>query len=89
MGIVNELMALLHLTHCADTPVGNEDKRGLSGGERKRTSIGLALVVNPSVLLVDEPTSGLDSKMAEDIIEVLQTIASTGRSTMERGCVGG
>lgn len=73
--IVEELLEELNLTHCADTLVGNEDIRGMSGGERKRVSIGNELVVNPSVLFVDEPTSGLDSSAAENLVESLGRLA--------------
>ena len=69
------MLKRLELTKCADTPVGNEDIRGVSGGEKKRTSIGCELIVNPAVLFVDEPTSGLDSKMARSVIEILQSLA--------------
>eukprot|EP00511_Aplanochytrium_stocchinoi_P012552 CAMPEP_0204876000 /NCGR_PEP_ID=MMETSP1348-20121228/47392_1 /ASSEMBLY_ACC=CAM_ASM_000700 /TAXON_ID=215587 /ORGANISM="Aplanochytrium stocchinoi, Strain GSBS06" /LENGTH=635 /DNA_ID=CAMNT_0052032707 /DNA_START=208 /DNA_END=2112 /DNA_ORIENTATION=- len=73
--VVEKLLSDLHLHKCADTPVGSETQRGVSGGEKKRTSIGLELIVNPAIILVDEPTSGLDSKMAEDVVEMLQVIA--------------
>ena len=41
--------------------IGGIGIKGISGGERKRTSIGFELVTNPSVIILDEPTSGLDS----------------------------
>jgi ABC-type multidrug transport system ATPase subunit len=76
---VRNLLDELRLTKCKDSPIGNEDRRGISGGERKRTSIAMELIANPSVLLVDEPTSGLDSKSAEDVIRLLRDVARRGK----------
>ena len=48
----------LNLDGCADTRVGTEFLRGISGGERKRTCIGMELVLSPKILFLDEPTTG-------------------------------
>lgn len=56
--IVDEVINQLGLEKCADAKVGTEFKRGVSGGERKRTNIGMELVLSPSVLFLDEPTTG-------------------------------
>ena len=61
---VGSLVRMLLLEDCQDTCTGNTVIKGISGGERKRTSIGYELITNPSCLLLDEPTSGLDSHTA-------------------------
>ncbi|GBG30506.1 ABC transporter G family member 27 [Hondaea fermentalgiana] len=73
--VVDRLIKDLALNKCKDTPVGDENRRGVSGGERKRVSIGTELVTNPSILLVDEPSSGLDSTTAEGVVELLRRLA--------------
>jgi ABC-type multidrug transport system ATPase subunit len=57
---------------CQETRVGGVFVPGVSGGERKRTSIGYELLVDPSLLFLDEPTSGLDSSTALRLLQVLQ-----------------
>lgn len=49
--------------------------KGISGGERKRTSIGYELISDPACIFLDEPTSGLDSFTAYSIIDLLRRIA--------------
>jgi len=56
--IVNEVIMELGLEKCANTIIGTDFKRGVSGGERKRTNIGMELVLSPLVLFLDEPTTG-------------------------------
>ena len=56
--------------------------KGISGGERKRTSIGYELITDPNLLLCDEPTSGLDSKTAHRIIKLLKKEAKERQMTI-------
>eukprot|EP00357_Protocruzia_adherens_P036919 CAMPEP_0115030950 /NCGR_PEP_ID=MMETSP0216-20121206/38195_1 /TAXON_ID=223996 /ORGANISM="Protocruzia adherens, Strain Boccale" /LENGTH=372 /DNA_ID=CAMNT_0002408411 /DNA_START=23 /DNA_END=1138 /DNA_ORIENTATION=+ len=79
---VDELLSTLHLQKCADTRVGDSFKRGISGGERKRTSVGIELVSEPRVLYLDEPTSGLDSINAENVLRCLRKIAKSFNTTI-------
>ncbi|KAH9556799.1 hypothetical protein CY35_07G049200 [Sphagnum magellanicum] len=69
----------LGLERCKNTIIGGTFVRGVSGGERKRTSIGYEILVDPSLLYLDEPTSGLDSTTALRILKVLQKNAQVGR----------
>lgn len=58
--LTHRMITELGLTNCADTIVGGALIKGISGGERKRTSVGVELVVKPALVFLDEPTSGLD-----------------------------
>jgi ABC-type multidrug transport system ATPase subunit len=64
---VDELLQKLALESCRDVVVGNAFVKGISGGQAKRTNIGIALITNPRVLFLDEPTSGLDSYTANEV----------------------
>ena len=59
-----------HVTICPQ--VGTEVLRGVSGGERKRTSIGMELIISPDIVFLDEPTTGLDSSTAISVIRLLK-----------------
>lgn len=79
---VDELIHRLGLSSCQHTLVGNASIKGLSGGERKRASIGYELITNPSLLFLDEPTSGLDSNIAYKIIQLLNSEAERGMTIL-------
>ena len=51
--------------------VGTELLRGVSGGEKKRTAVGMELIIEPDVLFLDEPTTGLDARTAVSVMELL------------------
>ena len=65
-------MILVSLTNCVlILQVGTEFIRGISGGERKRTNIGMELIISPKVLFLDEPTTGLDASTANAVMLLL------------------
>lgn len=72
----------LGLTKCNNSIVGGERLRGISGGERKRVSIGQEMLINPSLLFLDEPTSGLDSTTAQRIVSTLWELSNGGRTVV-------
>lgn len=74
------LIQSLHLFQVQDTMIGSALHKKLSGGERKRVSIGIQLISNPYILFLDEPTSGLDSLTADTIIDVLISEAVCGKT---------
>ncbi|KAK9845354.1 hypothetical protein WJX81_004187 [Elliptochloris bilobata] len=75
---VAALLERLALQTCADTTIGDALSRGISGGQAKRTNIGIAMITNPRVLFLDEPTSGLDSYTAHEVMRVTQSLARGG-----------
>ena len=75
MARVNMLINDLKLTKCANVRIGGPLVKGVSGGERKRTSIGVELITDPSLIFLDEPTTGLDSFTATSVMEILGDLA--------------
>ncbi|ELU05928.1 hypothetical protein CAPTEDRAFT_106482 [Capitella teleta] len=77
---VEETIKELGLQKCADSKIGTEFIRGVSGGERKRTNIGMELVISPPVLFLDEPTTGLDASTSNSVMRLLQNLSRRGRT---------
>lgn len=75
---VEQLLDKLGLQACRHVKIGNPLEKGISGGQAKRTNIGIALITNPRVLFLDEPTSGLDSFTANEVMTVVQHLAADG-----------
>ena len=75
---VTATLRQLRLLECADTLIGSEARRGVSGGERKRCAIGVELVSRPRMLFLDEPTSGLDAATALLLVSLLSDLARDG-----------
>ncbi|KAI6357884.1 hypothetical protein MCOR25_007533 [Pyricularia grisea] len=80
MRVVEQVILELGLKECADTRIGDHAHKGCSGGEKRRVSIGVQLLSNPSVLFLDEPTTGLDSTSAFQLVRTLKTLAEKGRT---------
>ena len=76
--IVLDVLHVLGIDHIADEIVGDVEKRGISGGQRKRVNIGLEMVADPAVLFLDEPTSGLDSTASTLVLAALKEVAQLG-----------
>ncbi|CAA2956338.1 ABC transporter G family member 14 [Olea europaea subsp. europaea] len=79
---VENVIVELGLTRCKNSMIGGPLFRGISGGEKKRVSIGQEMLINPSLLLLDEPTSGLDSTTAQRILNTVKRLASGGRTVI-------
>ncbi|XP_041926462.1 broad substrate specificity ATP-binding cassette transporter ABCG2-like [Alosa sapidissima] len=77
---VDNLIKELGLEKVANSRVGTQLIRGISGGERKRTNIGMELLIDPSVLFLDEPTTGLDASTANSVLALLKKMANNGRT---------
>jgi len=74
-GLIDEL----GIRPARDTVIGDDKHKGVSGGERKRTNIGVEIMGDPSLIFLDEPTSGLDAFQALNVMKML------GRLSKERG----
>jgi len=79
---IEAVISELGLSGVKNSFIGSETKRGVSGGERKRVSIGTELVTDPSLLFLDEPTSGLDAFNAHNVVQTLVRLARNGRAVV-------
>ncbi|CDW72976.1 abc transporter family protein [Stylonychia lemnae] len=79
---VDSLIGDLGLVNAQNTLIGNALQKTLSGGERKRTAIGVEIITDPSLIILDEPTSGLDSFRSVQIIKLLNKLARKGKTVI-------
>ncbi|PKA64532.1 Pleiotropic drug resistance protein 6 [Apostasia shenzhenica] len=77
---VEEIMELVELSTLRDALVGLPSINGLSTEQRKRLTIAVELVANPSIIFMDEPTSGLDARAAAIVMRTVRNIVNTGRT---------
>uniref|UniRef100_A0A8C5RVG1 Broad substrate specificity ATP-binding cassette transporter ABCG2 n=1 Tax=Laticauda laticaudata TaxID=8630 RepID=A0A8C5RVG1_LATLA len=77
---INQIIKELGLTKVADSKVGTQFIRGISGGERKRTNIGMELITDPAILFLDEPTTGLDASTANAVLLLLKRMCKQGKT---------
>ena len=76
------MLRLLGLDVCADTVIGSPTVRGISGGQKRRVSVGEILLTEPRVLCGDEITAGLDAAVAEEIVLRLRQYAHAADATV-------
>ena len=79
-GFVEEVIETVELHDIKDSLVGIPGQSGLSTEQRKRLTVAVELVSNPSVIFMDEPTSGLDARAAAILMRAVKNVADTGRT---------
>jgi ABC-type multidrug transport system ATPase subunit len=77
---VGRVLDELSISHIRESRIGDQLRRGVSGGQRKRVSLGQELLTRSTrILFLDEPTSGLDPQTAQDIVSLVRQLADDGR----------
>uniref|UniRef100_A0A803KN58 ABC transporter domain-containing protein n=1 Tax=Chenopodium quinoa TaxID=63459 RepID=A0A803KN58_CHEQI len=79
---VNEVLQTIELNEVKDALVGLPGINGLSTEQRKRLTIAVELVANPSIIFMDEPTTGLDARAAAIVIRAVKNVVATGRTVV-------
>ncbi|KAG9452653.1 hypothetical protein H6P81_005557 [Aristolochia fimbriata] len=79
---IEEVMELVELDTLRDALVGLPGVSGLSTEQRKRLTIAVELVANPSIIFMDEPTSGLDARAAAIVMRTVRNTVDTGRTVV-------
>jgi len=76
---IQNILNSLQLSEAQDVLIGSPEKKGISGGQRKRVNMAQELITEPYIFFLDEPTSGLDPQSDSDVMDMLQDIASKGK----------
>jgi ABC-type multidrug transport system ATPase subunit len=76
--VLERVIGSLGLQEIRNSLVGTVEKRGISGGQRKRVNVGIEMVMEPSLLILDEPTTGLDSDSSQLLLKALRHEALQG-----------
>ncbi|VAI90448.1 unnamed protein product [Triticum turgidum subsp. durum] len=79
---IEQVMELVELNTLRDALVGLPGVNGLSTEQRKRLTIAVELVANPSIIFMDEPTSGLDARAAAIVMRTVRNTVDTGRTVV-------
>lgn len=79
---VTAVLDQLGLADVEHTRIGTPERRGVSGGQRKRVNVALELITDPPILLLDEPTSGLSSTDADALMTLLRGLANEGKTVI-------
>ncbi|KAL5538741.1 hypothetical protein UlMin_046004 [Ulmus minor] len=80
--LIEEVMGLVELNPLRQALVGLPGVNGLSAEQRKRLTIAVELVANPSIIFMDEPTTGLDARAAAIVMRTVRNIVDTGRTVV-------
>ena len=90
---VARTIADLGLSDVLNNYIGTPVQRGISGGQKRRVTLGAALVTRPRILILDEPTSGLDSRTSKEVLACSEcslllpcNLALTSRAYSQRFC---
>jgi len=77
---IQHVLSLLEMEGTEDVVIGSPEKKGISGGQRKRVNLAMELLSDPSILFLDEPTSGLAADDAMNVMQVLRNLADAGKT---------
>ena len=79
---IKKVLEQLGLQGTENVLIGSPDKKGISGGQRKRVNLAMELLTDPSVLFLDEPTSGLSSEDTLTVMKLLRSLADEGKTIL-------
>jgi ABC-type multidrug transport system ATPase subunit len=79
---IRAILKQLGIESAEHVVIGSPERRGISGGQRKRVNLALELLTDPLVLLLDEPTSGLSSEEALTVMQMLRDLADAGTTVI-------